>query len=500
MAAGLSRESKYLVGKDDIQSRGLNARIMYFQWKPYHAKFALHRPRINSMLAVGSIHHQFVQSRILMTADAPARDFLAKYINPGASRDEARKVRALFSLSLIGVILMGLYSILWFSRGNLVLGFTDMLGVIFLYLNLVLLRYTTTLDRHIYFGLTIFALLLLMLFWNGSMVEPTYLWLFCFPAVASFLLGSKKAAIASLLLLFPAIIFLVILSQKEIDTNYSLSFGLRLVLAYAVIAFMAYRFERAAEKRREDYESLNNSLERTVQERTKELVEKNAMLAKEVAKRTAGEKRLALSVKEKEILLKEVHHRTKNNMNVIISLLNLQKWHMKPDNIEEAFSLLRDRIYSMATVHERLYRSENMATLDLSEYILDLVAKLRFAYAPDTADVDTQHQAEKVEISLDKAIPLGLILNEIITNAFKHGVVAGNQLVVKTLVKRLDGNAVCVEVSDNGPGLPHGFDPESAQTLGMHLIHILVTDQLAGSVEVSSEAGVRYRVTFELEA
>ena len=401
-------------------------------------------------------------------------------------------------MSYIGILVMGLYSILWSLRGSLILSLTDGIGSLLLLLNLIALRHSVKYERNIYFGLGTLSILLIIIFWNGSLVEATYLWFFLYPAIASFLLGSRRGGIAASLIMIPVVVSVGQWHYTGGSEGYTAFFGIRLILSYAVVAYLTFLFERAAEKSRKEINALNRSLEEKVERRTQELMEKNNMLAHEVADRIAPEHRIALSLKEKEVLLKEVHHRTKNNMNVIISLLNLQKWHVTPDNIEETFELLGNRIRSMSVVHERLYQSENVATLDLGDYILDLAKQLRASFAQDEREIEIIHESDEVMIGLDQAVPLGLALNEILTNAFKHGKIEGTPLKLSSSVKMDSEGLIQVIVSDNGPGFPGDFDLESSKTLGTHLIYILLNDQLDANVAVESSAGTRYTIAFSL--
>lgn len=182
----------------------------------------------------------------------------------------------------------------------------------------------------------------------------------------------------------------------------------------------------------------------------------------------------------------------------IISLLDLQHRHINEENISEVFALLANRIRSMSLIHEKLYQSENVATIDLSDYMTNLTDRLREAYTTGADDVVLNIESESVQIGLDQAIPLGLALNEILTNSFKHAIGKDAPLELGIQLKCEDKDHICLKISDNGPGFPDDFDKRSQSSLGTHLVHILIREQLGGTVETSSDQGAHYGIKFPL--
>ena len=219
----------------------------------------------------------------------------------------------------------------------------------------------------------------------------------------------------------------------------------------------------------------------------------------DVSARVAAQESVKASLQEKETLLKEIHHRVKNNLQIISSLLALQSEHMPSS---EAKALLQESVYrvrSMALIHQQLYGVESLERIDLADYARMLGSVLRSAYAP-SAKVCIE--AEPVQVTVDIAVPLGLILNELMTNAFKYG----QRLPESAGPRRTSSNCdVLVElsatettltlaVSDSGPGLPQDLDPQRAPTLGMQLIRTL-NRQVRGTLKLSSEGGARVELT-----
>ena len=206
------------------------------------------------------------------------------------------------------------------------------------------------------------------------------------------------------------------------------------------------------------------------------------------------ESRMTASLNEKEILLKEIHHRVKNNLQLVISLLTLKSNGLgDPD---DAFTDSIDRIRVMATIHELLYESEDFAHIDLGEYVTTIVEWIlsSYAYGPDAPRL--RLDLASLELDIDAAVPCGLIINELFTNAIKYafgpGMVDPTISVATTI--STDG-LVHLVVSDNGRGIPADIDPERVQTLGMQLI-VSLTSQLRGTWSLSRIGGSTWTIVF----
>lgn len=213
-----------------------------------------------------------------------------------------------------------------------------------------------------------------------------------------------------------------------------------------------------------------------------------------ITDRKEAELRLLQSLGEKEVLLKEVHHRVKNNLQVISSILSLQTAHVDGDErILELLRVSRDRIRSMSFIHESLYQNKDFSSIDMATYIDGLSRNLVMSYSVN-GKVSLERDLQRVELVLDQAIPCGLILNELISNAFKHAFPEGRAGTVSVGLT-LTGEQVAISISDNGVGLPKGFNTKNDGNLGLELVHTLV-DQLDGKLDVKSGAGVAYLLTF----
>jgi len=215
----------------------------------------------------------------------------------------------------------------------------------------------------------------------------------------------------------------------------------------------------------------------------------------DITERKQVEEQIRKSLKEKEVLLQEIHHRVKNNMQVISSLINLQSEYVKDKESLEMFKESRDRILSMAFVHEKLYQSEDLTRIDFDDYIRSITKHLFRTYFLDPNAVRLNVNCSDVFLDINKAVPCGLIINELISNAFKHAFPEGRKGEI-TIGFHPDGdNRLTLVVSDNGVGFPEDIDISDTETLGLHLISILVT-QLKGTLEVERDRGATFKITF----
>lgn len=205
------------------------------------------------------------------------------------------------------------------------------------------------------------------------------------------------------------------------------------------------------------------------------------------------ENELTQSLHEKEVLLQEIHHRVKNNMQIISSLLSLQAAYTES---HEAKTVLRDsqnRVRTMAIIHENLYRIDDFSRLEVSDYLQSMVQSIVNSYSPETEGIELEMSLEKVYLNLETALPLGLLVNEMVSNSMEHAFPRSAGKI--TLNLRSYGEGYVLKVKDNGVGLPEDFDPLKSDSLGLQLINNLVK-QIEGSLEVKSEDGAEFTVQF----
>jgi PAS domain S-box-containing protein len=218
-------------------------------------------------------------------------------------------------------------------------------------------------------------------------------------------------------------------------------------------------------------------------------------LAHEITDKKLVDRQIRQSLKEKEVLLKEVHHRVKNNLQVISSILNLQSSYVKDQNTLNILRESQNRIKSMSFIHESLYQTKNFSSINFSEYILNLSKNLVHSYQIYGNLVELEHDLGDVHLNLDQAIPCGLIINELVSNALKYAFTedSGGKLYIGIKEK---ANTILLEVEDNGVGLPDGFDYKNTESLGLQLVVTLV-EQLDGELELKTKKGTKYLITFD---
>ncbi len=207
---------------------------------------------------------------------------------------------------------------------------------------------------------------------------------------------------------------------------------------------------------------------------------------------------VAESLRENTILLQEVHHRVRNNLQLICSLLAMQIGSMGDDDpLTDPLHRAHHRVLAMALVHEQFFQSKTHFDLNFAEYIDMLAAKLYCAYSIDPTRVKIETQIEPLQLSVDDAMLCGLILNELLANALKHGFTQNRGGVIQVRLLKLDYNRAQLSVSDNGVGLPPGFNYQETSTLGLTLVPALIT-QLGGDLSVNGEDGAQFTFEWEL--
>ncbi len=211
--------------------------------------------------------------------------------------------------------------------------------------------------------------------------------------------------------------------------------------------------------------------------------------------RKQAEEALQAALKEKEVLLKEIHHRVKNNLQVISSLLNMQSRSIQDKQYLEIFKDSQDRIRAMALIHEKLYQAKDLARINFAGYIRDLAASLFRSYKGKSAAIALKIHIDDVSLSIDAAVPCGLIINELVSNALKHAFRMSNKgEICIELCMNLEHQFVLI-VSDNGAGFPINLDFQNTESLGLQLVNTLAA-QLRGSVELNSNGGTEFKITF----
>lgn len=217
-------------------------------------------------------------------------------------------------------------------------------------------------------------------------------------------------------------------------------------------------------------------------------------VARDVSERKLGEERLRAALREKEVLLKEIHHRVKNNLQTISSLLSLQAHTLADPAVAELFRDSQNRIQSMALVHEKLYQADDLSSVDFEGYLTSVITFLFQSYRVDRTAVLLVKDVEPLPLPVTVAIPCGLIVNELISNSLKYAFPDGRAGRIEVVFRRQGGEYV-LQVADDGVGIPPDVDPLDTATLGLRLVTTLVS-QIKGSLDILPRPGAGFRITF----
>jgi two-component sensor histidine kinase/HAMP domain-containing protein len=215
----------------------------------------------------------------------------------------------------------------------------------------------------------------------------------------------------------------------------------------------------------------------------------------ELVERKKAEQRITASLEEKEVMLKEIHHRVKNNLQVVSSLLNLQSRQIRDRAALEMFTESQNRVKSMALIHEKLYQSEDLARVDFTEYARNLSEYLFRAYDVN-GNVELDVEAGDVKLGINSAVPCGLIVNELVSNSLKHAFPNGSRGRISIRCYRSEKKRPVLVVGDDGAGIPDQIDVERTDSLGLQVVSTLI-HQLSGTLELDRSNGTRFTITFE---
>jgi PAS domain S-box-containing protein len=218
-------------------------------------------------------------------------------------------------------------------------------------------------------------------------------------------------------------------------------------------------------------------------------------ISRDVTERKQAEEKIQASLREKEVLLKEIHHRVKNNLQVVSSLLSLQSGYAKDREALEMFKESQNRVRSMALIHEKLYQSKDFARIDIAGYIQDLTTSLFRSYGTSAADIKLNIDVKDIFLDINTSIPCGLIINELVSNSLKHAFPDGREGEIKIAMQRINENKIKLIVGDNGIGFPKDIDFRNTESLGMQVV-ITLAEQLDGTIELDKSSGTTFRIGF----
>jgi PAS domain S-box-containing protein len=215
----------------------------------------------------------------------------------------------------------------------------------------------------------------------------------------------------------------------------------------------------------------------------------------DITDRKKADEQIKMSLREKEVMLREIHHRVKNNMQIILSLLRIQSRTVKDRGTREMFKQSQNRIRSMALIHEALYKSKNLAIIDISDYVSRMATHLLSIYREDLGEIEINQEAKGVFLDINRAIPCGLIISELVSNCLKHAFPQKKPGKITIRMTRDKKDRCSLTVKDNGIGLPEALDFKDADTLGLQLVTDLV-QQIKGSIVLNKAHGTEFIVNF----
>ncbi|MDP2639285.1 MAG: histidine kinase dimerization/phosphoacceptor domain -containing protein, partial [Betaproteobacteria bacterium] len=214
-------------------------------------------------------------------------------------------------------------------------------------------------------------------------------------------------------------------------------------------------------------------------------------IVRDITARKQAEQKLRDSLAEKEVLMREIQHRVKNNLQMMSALLELQSDYVKDEKVLGYFKDSQQRIQSMALIHEQLYRSDNLAQIDFADFLRGLMDNLCGQFRERCSQVNVRINAQACRLPVDVAIPCGLVVTELVSNAFKHAYPEGRAGELRITLQCSDDGKVALEVADDGVGLPPGLDLRRGKSFGLRVITLMVEEQLHGKLRVESDHGTR---------
>jgi len=222
-----------------------------------------------------------------------------------------------------------------------------------------------------------------------------------------------------------------------------------------------------------------------------------AILAQNITERKQAEMQLEQNLAEKNLLLRELYHRTKNNMQVILSMLKIQSRISNNDRITEIFNDISNKINAMSLVHQKLYEAQDLSHIQLKDYIDDLIRHLIYSYSPIQERIELKQDLEDIQVTIDKAVPLGFVLTELISNIFKHAFPEDRRGIISIKLYAGKSNKIILEISDNGVGIKDHENLREIKSMGLQNVFATVEHQLQGKIEWEMNGGLTWRIILD---
>jgi two-component sensor histidine kinase len=244
---------------------------------------------------------------------------------------------------------------------------------------------------------------------------------------------------------------------------------------------------------------MDMKLHAIVEERTAELTKANEALKAEIAELKRAEEQIRASLDDRDMLLREVHHRVKNNLQIISSLLDMQSLRTYDVTTKDMLNEARAKIQAMSLIHSQLYQSDFLAQVDIGNYIRELVKYLSQVYRSGKKAITTELSCDDVYLTISQAIPCALALHELVSNAFKHAFTGRQKGTITVTLQKSDDNLVGISVEDDGISIPEEIDVYKTDTMGLKLVRNLVQEQLKGNLRVNQDNGTKVFIDFTIE-
>ncbi len=219
----------------------------------------------------------------------------------------------------------------------------------------------------------------------------------------------------------------------------------------------------------------------------------------DITEHKRADDQIKASLREKEVMLREIHHRVKNNLQVVSSLLNMQARNATDEETLRILAESRDRIIAMSLIHSQLYEGNDLAEINMKGFIDQLLGQLLRSYQVGDTRITHVVRVDEYPFPISTAVPVGLIINELLSNALKHAFVGRDEGKIEVNLIASEGGGISLTVGDDGAGLPPGFDINESKTLGLRLVKILTEDQLQGTLEVTSDGGATFAMEFDID-
>jgi PAS domain S-box-containing protein len=217
----------------------------------------------------------------------------------------------------------------------------------------------------------------------------------------------------------------------------------------------------------------------------------------DITSRKQAEEIIRNDLIEKELLTREIHHRSKNNLQIVSSLISLKANVIEDVQTKNVLLDLTNKIQTIALVHKKLYQSKNLSTLDLKDYISDLVELILSSQTDNSGIISLVLDLDSIIVELDTAVHCGLVINELICNSLKYAFPDNRTGIITVILKKSDEEIIELSISDNGIGIPDGFDYMNKNTLGMQILYTIVEMQLLGEINVSRQDGISFNIHFK---